>query len=78
MRKFQLVMLVHAHQPVGNFESVLQVSYNHCYLPYVELLEKHPAVRLGLHFSGCLLEWLDRAHPEYVARLRALVSFVAR
>ena len=74
MRKFQLVMLVHAHQPVGNFESVLEVSYTHCYLPYVELLEKHPAVRLGLHFSGCLLEWLDRAHPEYVARLRAMVE----
>ena len=74
MRKFQLVMLIHAHQPVGNFESVLEVSYTQCYLPYVELLEKHPAVRVGLHFSGCLLEWLDRVHPEYVARLRVLVE----
>ena len=74
LRKFQLVMLIHAHQPVGNFESVLEVSYTQCYLPYVELLEKHPAVRVGLHFSGCLLEWLDRVHPEYVARLRTMVE----
>jgi alpha-amylase len=72
--KFQLVMIIHAHQPVGNFDSVLEVSYSQCYLPYVALLERHPAVRLGLHFSGFLLEWLDRVHPEYVGRLRALVE----
>ena len=74
MQRFQLVMLIHAHQPVGNFDNVLEASYTQCYLPYLELLEKHPAARLGLHFSGCLLEWLDRHHPEYVARLRALVA----
>ena len=29
---------------------------------------------MGLHYSGPLLEWIERAHPEYFDRLRALVS----
>jgi hypothetical protein len=70
--KFQLVLLIHAHQPVGNFEYVFERSYGCCYLPFVEVLERHPAIRVGLHFSGPLLEWIERAHPEYFDRLRAL------
>jgi len=30
-------------------------------------------VRVGLHYSGSLLEWIERAHPEYFERLRELV-----
>jgi 4-alpha-glucanotransferase len=72
--KFQLVLLIHAHQPVGNFDDVFESAYAKSYLPFVELLERHPAIRLGLHYSGSLLEWIERAHPEYFARLRALTK----
>jgi len=72
--QFQLVLLIHAHQPVGNFDSVFESAYALSYLPFVELLERHPAIRLGLHFTGSLLEWVERAHPEYFDRLRALVE----
>ena len=74
MPKFQLVLVIHAHQPVGNFENVFEDSYRRCYLPFVETLEKHPGVRLGLHFSGGLLDWIERAHPEYFDRLRELCA----
>jgi len=72
--KFQLVLLIHAHQPVGNFDDVLERAYMQSYSPFLEVLSRHPSIRLGLHFSGCLLEWLERAHPEYFDRLRALVN----
>jgi 4-alpha-glucanotransferase len=72
--KFQLVLLIHAHQPVGNFDDVLESAYAKSYLPFVELLEKHPAIRLGLHYSGSLLEWIERAHPEYFGRLKRLAN----
>jgi hypothetical protein len=72
--KFQLVLLIHAHQPVGNFESVFESAYARAYLPFIEVLERHPAVRIGLHYTGSLLEWIERAHPEYFDRIRALVS----
>ena len=74
MSKFQLVLLIHAHQPVGNFEDVFEGAYAHAYLPFIEVLERHPTVRTGLHYTGSLLEWIERVHPEYFDRVRALVS----
>jgi hypothetical protein len=72
-QNFHLVLLIHAHQPCGNFGYVLEKSYQHSYLPFIELLEKHPGVRLGLHYSGPLLTWIEEHHPEYFEQLRALV-----
>lgn len=74
MPKFQLVLLIHAHQPVGNFDDVLESAYAKSYLPFIAILERHPSIRLGLHYSGSLLEWIERVHPEYFDRLRALVK----
>jgi alpha-amylase len=71
---FHLVLLVHAHQPVGNFDSVFEQVYQRAYRPFVEQLERHPRVRLGLHFSGSLLEWLEQRHPDFFDRLRQLVA----
>jgi 4-alpha-glucanotransferase len=74
VRKFELVLLIHAHQPVGNFDDVLERAYTDCYLPFIEVLSRHPSIRMGLHYSGPLLEWVERAHPDYFDRLRNLVA----
>jgi 4-alpha-glucanotransferase len=74
LTKFQLVLLIHAHQPVGNFDDVMERAYTQSYLPFIEVLSRHPAIRVGLHFTGSLLEWIEKAHPEYFAELRALVK----
>ena len=42
MRKFELVLLIHAHQPVGNFDDVLERAYQDSYLPFIEVLSRHP------------------------------------
>jgi hypothetical protein len=72
--KFQLVLLIHAHQPVGNFDEVFERAYQQSYSPFIEVLARHPSIRIGLHYSGPLLEWIERAHPEYFERLRAMVK----
>ena len=59
---------------MGNFDDVFERSYASSYLPFIEVLERHPAIRVGLHYSGPLLEWIERAHPEYFERLAALVK----
>ncbi len=74
MRKFELVLLIHAHQPVGNFDDVLERAYRDSYLPFIDVLARHPGVRMGLHYTGPLLEWIERAHPEYFDRLRAMAG----
>src|SRR6266478_2010382 len=73
-QKFHLTLLIHAHQPCGNFEHVLEKAYDSSYLPFIEHLEKHPGVRLGLHYSGPLLTWIEKHRPEYFARLKKLVQ----
>jgi 4-alpha-glucanotransferase len=72
--KFHLSLLIHAHQPAGNFENVFERCYQRAYLPFVQLLEKHPGIRVALHFSGPLLSWIEKNHPEYFELLRSLVE----
>jgi len=72
--KFHFVLLIHAHQPVGNFDAVFERTYRQSYLPFIECLARHPGVRIGLHYSGPLLEWLSGAHPEYFALLADMAA----
>src|SRR5579863_1538675 len=72
--KFNLVLLIHAHQPVGNFDDVMERTYQRSYLPFLECVARHPRIRVGLHYTGSLLEWLVEKHPEYIQRVGALVS----
>lgn len=71
---FHLSLLIHAHQPVGNFGHVLEKAYKTCYLAFIELLEKHPGVHVGLHYSGPLLTWIEEHRPEYFGRLNKLAD----
>jgi len=70
----RLVFVVHDHQPVGNFDDVLARAYADSYLPFLDVLERHPRIRLAIHTSGPLAEWLDRQRPEYLDRLAARVA----
>jgi 4-alpha-glucanotransferase len=71
---FHLVLLIHAHQPCGNFGSVLEKAYGDAYLPFIEHLEERPGVHAGLHYSGPLLTWIEENRPKYFPRLKALVQ----
>ncbi len=74
MPKFELVLLIHAHQPVGNFDEVLERAYANSYRPFIDVLERHPVIRIGLHYSGPLLEWIEAKHPDYFERVGRLVA----
>src|SRR5690349_18634123 len=71
---FHLALLIHAHQPCGNFEHVFAKAYDDAYLPFLQHLEGHPSVHLGLHYSGPLLTWMEKHRPEYCDRLKKLVQ----
>jgi len=70
----RFVFVLHDHQPVGNFDEVIEQAYLDSYLPMLQLLERHRGIRLGLHTSGPLAEWFDRHHPDYLDRLARLVA----
>ncbi|MDQ7779889.1 MAG: DUF1926 domain-containing protein [Planctomycetota bacterium] len=72
--KVNFVFALHNHQPVGNFDKVMESAYQDAYRPFLDLVERHPRIRFCLHTSGCLFEWLELHHPDYGERIRALVA----
>jgi 4-alpha-glucanotransferase len=74
LSKFSLVLLIHGHQPIGNFDVVFEQTYQRSYLPFLQCLLRHPGIRLGLHYSGPLLEWCEQHHPEFFHQLQELTS----
>ena len=59
---------------MGNFDHVLEEAFQRAYLPFVQHLFTHPPIHINLHYSGSLLEWLERRHPEYFELLRQLIT----
>jgi alpha-amylase len=74
MKRAFLALAIHNHQPVGNFDFVFADAYAKAYLPMIDLLERHPAVKLALHYTGPLRDWIVAQHPELFARIRGLVA----
>ena len=69
-----LLLCFHNHQPVGNFESVLETSTRDAYLPFLELLSEFPSIKVTIHFSGWLFQWIEERAPATFSLLKELVS----
>jgi alpha-amylase/alpha-mannosidase (GH57 family) len=63
----------HNHQPLGNFDYVIEEAYEKSYLPFFDLAAKYP-IRFATHFTGILLDWLQEKHPEHIVGLRTMVE----
>ncbi len=70
----RLVLILHNHQPIGNFDGVFEQAYQDSYLPFLDVYERFESLPIALHTSGSLMEWLADRHPEYVDRLARLVE----
>jgi 4-alpha-glucanotransferase len=55
---------VHNHQPIGNFDHVMVEATERAYRPFLERLDRRPEVRLSVHCTGSLLEWLRERAPR--------------
>jgi len=64
--------VIHFHQPVGQLERILERIYKHSYELWLRTFTRHPEIKFSLHFSGCLLEWLAKTHPEFIDGLKIL------
>ncbi|QEG38819.1 alpha-amylase/4-alpha-glucanotransferase domain-containing protein [Roseimaritima ulvae] len=69
-----LCLVLHNHQPIGNFDGVFEAAYQDSYLPFLDVFEPYDQLNISLHTSGPLLMWLAERHPEYIDRVRALVD----
>ncbi len=74
MKRVNFLFGIHNHQPVGNFDFVVEDAYDRSYKPFVDVLEKHPKMKMAIHFTGWLLKKLEENHPEYIKKVRFLVE----
>ncbi len=69
-----LSLVLHNHQPVGQFDFVSEHCVEVAYKPFLDLMERHPQVRCGIHFTGSLLDYLIAQQQPLLDRVRALVE----
>lgn len=74
MKQITLILAIHSHQPVGNFNHVFEDVYQKAYLPFIKVLEKHPDIKISLHYSGSLLNWFLEKHPEIISKVKKLIQ----
>src|SRR3989339_1485201 len=73
-KKINFLFGIHCHQPVGNFEHVFDQAYKDCYLPFIEVMDRHPRIKFTVHYSGILYDWFEKNHPEFLDLIAKLVK----
>src|SRR3989339_1968954 len=73
-KKINLILAIHNHQPIGNFDHVISEACDKAYKPFLDILEKYPSLKVSIHFSGCLLEWIEINKPDMIAQIKHLVD----
>ncbi|MEF3192141.1 MAG: DUF1926 domain-containing protein [Campylobacterales bacterium] len=56
--KSQLLFGIHCHQPVDNFNHVVQKAIEVSYRPFFEVVRRYPSFRFAVHYSGWLLDFI--------------------
>ncbi|HQT91360.1 MAG TPA: DUF1925 domain-containing protein, partial [Candidatus Kryptobacter bacterium] len=74
MKTINLVLGIHNHQPIGNFDHVLEEAYRKSYKPFLDVLVRFPKIKVSQHYTGFLLEWLKKNHAEIFTQLKSLVK----
>jgi alpha-amylase len=69
-----LVLAFHNHQPVGNFEWVIEEAFAKSYRPLMEVLAEYPGIRFAQHYTGILLDWFEKNHPDFIATLHRMAG----
>ncbi|MGI6328139.1 MAG: alpha-amylase/4-alpha-glucanotransferase domain-containing protein [Dethiobacteria bacterium] len=68
------ILALHNHQPVGNLPEVFAAAFKDAYAPFVEVLKRYPSLKVVLHYSGSLLEWIEKNEPSFLISLNELVE----
>ncbi len=69
-----LALVMHNHQPVGQFDFVNEHAVRVAYEPLLDLLERHPSIACAIHFTGSLLDYLVAQQRPLLERVRALAA----
>ena len=68
------ILALHNHQPVGNLPEVFESAFQNAYAPFLEMLYRYPEVKAVLHYSGILLQWIEKNEPSFFDTLQEMVG----
>jgi hypothetical protein len=72
--KISLVLGSHAHVPYGAETAEFEDVYTGLMRPFISGLYKYPQIQAALHYSGVLLHWVERSHPELLMLIEDMVA----
>jgi hypothetical protein len=70
----KLLFGIHMHQPVDNFDWVIEHGVEVCYGPFFEVMSKYPEFRFSVHCSGWLMEQIKEKHPKLYKQISTLAK----
>lgn len=70
----KLLFGIHMHQPIDNFEWVIELGVEKCYGPFFEVMRQYPEFKFALHCSGWLLEEIEKKHPKVYKDIKYLAN----
>ncbi|MGE4317562.1 MAG: alpha-amylase/4-alpha-glucanotransferase domain-containing protein [Deferribacterales bacterium] len=62
--KLPLHLGIHCHQPVENFYHVVDIAVEKSYQPFFEVVKKKPDLKVSVHYSGWLFEYIKQNHKK--------------
>lgn len=72
MSKTSLLFGIHMHQPVDNFDWVIEHAIQVCYKPFFEVMSRYPSFRFSVHCSGWLMEQIEARDPKLYRQIQKL------
>ncbi|MFX0037994.1 MAG: alpha-amylase/4-alpha-glucanotransferase domain-containing protein [Promethearchaeota archaeon] len=73
-KSVNLPIVFHFHQPVDNFPFVFEDVYKKSYEPLIDNIFKFEEIKITLHFSGNLLEWLINNKTDFIEKLKIMAK----
>jgi hypothetical protein len=72
--KIKLILGSHAHVPYGSNNDEFEKVYMDLMRPFITSLYKYPNLQAVLHYSGVLLHWVERSHPELFMLINDMIA----
>ena len=73
-KHLSLIVGACGHLPSGAGEAEFEALYDKEIKPLVQALNKFPGINVVFHYSGVILYWIERRHPELFMLLEDLLS----
>jgi len=73
-KKLNLILSASGHLPSGTGDPEFEALYEKEIKPLVSALDKYPRINVVFHYSGVILYWIERRHPEFFMLLEDLLS----